>query len=412
MTDQLDNSPEDESGRERTAVSLPCAPQPYAAYALTVLLIGLGIVLFGLYATGHEGFPDYLEAANGVGLAFMCFGFSVLLDSRPPATLQFDPSLRRMLIQESFFVRAMPSLAVPYSAIERVEAGEPGFRHRVPVRIMLKNGGTMTFRIAGSHARMDDRFLERLGLTSDGENGEPGAPGSEAAEGLRSDNGRTDSEAVAQPGVYDEGLSDPKETEDPASLTETMPFAPAGESDSTAGLLREFEADGEISMVWKPKAFGRAVRFRLLSVLSFVLVAWALSGIAPPPVPGIILAVVSVATVWMLYRLVGTQRQEYVAHIDPDRLTLWSKGSGFRLQVPRPGIQRCGAYLNPDDPVRYLDIHGPNAADYPGFRPALNAVGEKVGIRVPIGRLTYGEAIGLAGRIELALDAVIPNADR
>ncbi|MFP4643433.1 MAG: hypothetical protein ACLFM0_03680 [Spirochaetales bacterium] len=391
MTDEPDNGTINDSEREQGgAVSLPCAPQPYAAFALTVLMIGLGIILFGLYATGNEGFPEYFEAVNGVGLALMCFGFSVLLDSRPPAMLQFDPNLRRMLIQESFFVRAMPSLAVPYSAIERVEAGEPGFRHRVPVRILLKNGGTMTFRIAGSHVRMDDRLLERLGL----------APDSAAAE-----------RAVGESGATDEPRSDSQaavsgEVETPTSIRETMPFAPGGESDATAGLLREFEADGELSMVWNPRAFGRAVRFRLLSVLSFILVAWALNGVAPPPVPSVILSIVAVATVWLLYRLARMQRQEYIAHIDPKSLTLWSKRSGFRIRVPRELIIRCGAYLNPDDPIRYLDIHGPPADDYPGLRPALDADGAKVGIRVPIGPLTYGEAIGLAGRIELALASV------
>lgn len=352
--------PQEENGHSPRTITLPCAPQPYAAPGLTILILGLGVVLFGLYATSRATFPQYVEAANGVGLSLMCFGFSILLDSRPPAFLQFDPEMERMVIQESFFVRSMPSLALPYAAIERIEIGEPGFRHRVPVRILLRNGGTMTFRIAGTEQPIDDGFIERVGLRR--------------PELLEFDD-----------------------------LEESLPFAPAGESDSTAGLLREFEGDGEISMVWKPRAFGRAVRFRLLSVLSLVLVVWALNEEVAPPVPGIILVLVAILTVWLLYRHTVTQRREYIAFIDPHTLSLESRGAGYSVDVPRSEIQRCGAFLDPDDPNRYLDIHGPDPQQYKGFPAALDPAGHRVGVRVPIGRLTYGEAIGLAARIELAL---------
>lgn len=369
IPEEVELNQEDDAAA-RGVVTLPCAPQPYATSALSILLIGLGIILFGLYATSQQGFPELVEAANGIGLALMCFGFSVLLDSRPPSTLEFDPIRHRMIIQESFFVRAMPSLAVPYSAIERIEPGEPGFRHRVPVRIILENGGSMTFRIAGGERTIDESFIGRLGL-DDAE----GATGSGA------------------------------------DIDKVLPFAPAGESDATAGLLREFEGDEETSMVWKPRAFGRAVRFRLLSVLSLVLVAWALTGQVPAPIPGVILSIVVVSTLWMLYRLSLTQRREYVAWIDRYSLSMKSRAAGYDITVPREEIERCGAFLDPDDPIRYLDIHGPEPGNYPSVRPALDPDGKRTGIRVPVGRLTYGEAIGLAGRIELALHGTGSSRD-
>lgn len=349
-------------------IILPCAPQPYATPALTVLFIGLAVVFFGLYATGQEGVSQVFEAASGLGLSLMCLGFSFLLDSRPPANLEFDIGARRLVIRESFFVRAMPSLAVPYAAIERMEIGEPGFRHRVPVRLLLKNGGSMTFRITGSERPIDEQFMSNVGLARVAE---------DRSEDL------------------------------------VLPYAPAGESDATAGLLREFEGNGEVSLVWKPKAFGRAIRFRLLSVLSLVLVAWALSGEVAPAVPATILAIVAVGTVIMLYRLALTQRREFVAYIDTEALAIRSRGVGYSITIPRDEFVRCGSFLDPDDPVRYLDVHGPDPEKYADgvIRPAIDADGATVGVRIPIGRLTYGEAIGLAGRIEAALRTTVEQTD-
>ncbi len=345
-------------------IFLPCAPQPHATPALTVLFTGLAVVFFGLYATGQENVSQLLEAASGLGLSLMCLGFSFLLDSRPPANLEFDIGAQRLVIRESFFVRAMPSVAVPYAAIERMEIGEPGFRRRVPVRILLKNGGNMTFRIAGSERPIDEHFVSDVGLAR-----------------------------VA----------------DDSSEELVLPYAPAGESDATAGLLREFEGSGEVSLVWKPKAFGRAVRFRLLSVLSLVLVAWALGGEVATEITTTILAIVAVGTVFMLYRFALTQRREFVAYIDTEALTIRSRGVGYSITIPRDEFVRCGSFLDPDDPMRYLDVHGPDPEKYAGgvIRPATDADGATVGVRIPIGRLTYGEAIGLAGRIEAALRTTV-----
>lgn len=345
-------------------IILPCAPQSYATPALTVLFVGVAVVFFGLYATGREGFPQVFETASGLGLSLMCLGFSFLLDSRPPSNLEFDIGARRLVIRESFFVRAMPSVAVPYAAIERMEIGEPGFRRRVPVRILLKNGGSMTFRITGSEQPIDEQFTSKVGLASVSE---------DTSEDL------------------------------------VLPYAPAGESDATAGLLREFDGNGEVSLVWKPKAFGRAIRFRLLSVLSLVLVAWALRGEVDPAIPAVILAIVAVGTVVVLYRLALTQRREFVAYVDPEALSIRSRGIGYSVTIPRDEFVRCGSFLDPDDPVRYLDVHGPDPEKFAGgpIRPAIDADGATVGVRIPIGRLTYGEAIGLAGRIEAALRTTV-----
>lgn len=317
----------------------------------------------GLYATSRFLQPSLMQAASGVGLALLCFGFSILFDSRPPSSLEFDRDAGQLIMQESFFVRAMPTVALDYESVHYIEVGEPGFRGRVPVRVHLQGGGTLSFRIAGTDTPITADFPERVGL--------PGHPE------------RDDSE-----------------------LYVAAPVTAAGFHDPTAGLLREYESDTVVNLTWRPRAFGRAVRFRLMSVLSLVLVVWALSPEISREVQTVLFVLVAAGVLRLLYRLTRTQRQEFDLLLNDEIFELDTRWKGVHLSMARTTVRRCVVSLNPDHPERYLvfpDIQADDITRARGIEPARSDTGEVIGVRVPVGRLTYGETIGLAARINLAL---------
>ena len=346
------------------SIVLPCAPQPYSAAGSLFVVAGLLSVLFGLYATSRFLQPNLMQAASGVGLALLCLGFSILFDSRPPANLEFDLVSRQLVLQESFFVRAMPGVALDYESVHYIEIGEAGFRGRVPVRVHLQGGGTLSFRIAGTETPINSGFPERVGLP-------------------------------AKPRNLDEN-----------ETFVAAPVAAAGYHDPTSGLLREYESDDVVSFLWRPRAFGRAIRFRLMSVLSLVLVIWALTPEISREVQSILFLLVAAVGLRLLYRFTRVQRQEFDLLLNDSVFELDTRWKGVHLTLPRSAVKRCVVELNPDHPERYLifpDIQENDIQRARGIEPARSDTGEVIGVRVPVGRLTYGETIGLAARINQAL---------
>lgn len=363
MSDELATLTRDNESTAPGSVVLPCAPQPYSAAGSLLVVGGLIGVFAGLYATSRFMEPHLMQAASGTGLALLCLGFSILFDSRPPATLEFDVASRQLILQESFFVRAMPTVALDYESVHFLEIGEPGFRGRVPVRVHLQGGGTLSFRIAGTEKPISPDFPQQVGLQDHPQRDEDGP-------------------YVAAP-VTTSGFHDP-----------------------TAGLLREYQSEQVVNLTWRPRAFGRAVRFRLMSVLSLVLVVWAVSPDISDTVQTILFLLVAAATLRLLYRFTRIQRQEFDLLISDEAFELETRWKGVHLTLQRNAVDRCVVALNPDRPERYLvfpgvDEHAIQRAR--GIEPARSDTGDVIGVQVPVGRLTYGETLGLAARINLAL---------
>lgn len=304
-----------------------------------------------------------MQAASGTGLALLCLGFSILFDSRPPATLEFDLVSRQLILQESFFVRSMPTVALDYDSVHFVEIGEPGFRGRVPVRVHLQGGGTLSFRIAGTEKPITRDFPSQVGLQDHPQ-------------------------------------------KDDGDLYVAAPVTTSGFHDPTAGLLREYQSGHVVNLTWRPRAFGRAVRFRLMSVLSLVLVVWAVSPEISDTLQNILFLLVGAGTLRLLYRLTRIQRQEFDLLISEDVFELETRWKGVHLTLPRHSVDRCVVALNPDRPERYLVFPGVGENEIQrarGIEPARSDAGDVIGVQVPVGRLTYGETLGLAARINLAL---------
>ncbi len=295
---------------ERMLIST--APPPRSGFAVVSAFFGLGLILFGLYGTSHEILPYTVGVASGVGLALLCFGLSILFGSRPPASIEIDPTESVLRLGESMFVATMPSVSIPFADILSVDFDSESRNKEHVLDVRFRDAGRVILPLLRNEVR------------------------SERLEGL----------------VFER-------SEEPEIGAPMRVYA---KNDPTVPLLREYVEGTEAVCLWRPRSFTRAARFRLLGVLGLGLATWALSEMLPLVAFGAIMAVLAVGALFFVVQIAKVQRREFSLELREGRLRIRKERAAV-FDLDRSRLRGFSVELGPDEAERTLAVHHAEGTD-------------------------------------------------